>query len=236
MSRPLRDPPYWQGATIQDPVSIARLRSSTCQWAWPVVLVNAAGTVRMLAPACGEHAVEIGESQVVADRHSDLAPGRGREHRVAARLRRPPTRGSSGLLRGRRRTCGSCCSAPRSSPAVSIRYERLWARPGLASIARDPSRSQTSSSAASARKRASAGCWSSGRMPTSRRRSRMSRQERNSGRQIRSARRRWASRIRRSHCAMLAFMSAPARFCTQATRKDSLMSRFSGGTSDERRA
>ena len=53
---------------------MARARSKTCQWASPVTLVNAEGTVRMLAPAWAQCAIERGEAKVVANAHADPAP------------------------------------------------------------------------------------------------------------------------------------------------------------------
>ncbi len=39
------------GLGWREPVSMARARRSTCQWAWPVGRVKAAGTVMKLDPA-----------------------------------------------------------------------------------------------------------------------------------------------------------------------------------------
>ena len=52
--------------------SIARARSRTSQWSRVVGTVKAAGTVRMRAPSHREHAVELGEADVVADAEPEL--------------------------------------------------------------------------------------------------------------------------------------------------------------------
>ncbi len=44
--------PHCAGAMTKQPVSIARARNSTCQWASPVTLVNAEGTDNITAPSC----------------------------------------------------------------------------------------------------------------------------------------------------------------------------------------
>ena len=65
--------PNCAAASTNARFSIARARSSGCQWSRPVCSVNAAGTVRMRAPSRDERAVELGEAQVVADGQADLA-------------------------------------------------------------------------------------------------------------------------------------------------------------------
>ena len=44
--------PPWAGEITKHPVSMARARSRTCQWARPVVSVKAEGTASSSAPAC----------------------------------------------------------------------------------------------------------------------------------------------------------------------------------------
>ena len=51
VSRPSSCVPPCAAAMTNEPVSIARARSSTCQCASPVVRVNAAGTAITAAPA-----------------------------------------------------------------------------------------------------------------------------------------------------------------------------------------
>ena len=117
-----------------------------------------------LRPGLGEIAVEARES-AGRSRRSARAGGR--------RPRRPPPgrpagrrriRGSSRRRRARRRTCGSCRSGRGSAPSGPIRNERLTKRPSGSPLFRqsEPMTSQSPSSAATARSRASVASSASG--------------------------------------------------------------------------
>ena len=93
---------------------MARARSSVSQCARPVGLVKAEGTASSCAPGGAQVPVELRKAHVVAHREPEPADRGVDEDGVARRVRRAPTRGSSRRARGcRRRTGGSCRSAPR---------------------------------------------------------------------------------------------------------------------------
>ena len=67
-------------ATMNSPASIARARSSTCQWARPVGTVKAAGTAITSASGLGQPGEQRREAQVVADRQAELPDRRAVDH------------------------------------------------------------------------------------------------------------------------------------------------------------
>ena len=100
--------PIWLGAITKHWFSIARARSSTSQWSRVVASVNAAGTEQHLRTAHGEHPVQLGEADVVADAHPQAyAAGQLRDDDLVARVLGARTRRRR-RRRPRRRTCGAC--------------------------------------------------------------------------------------------------------------------------------
>ena len=84
VARPFSCRPPCVAASTKAPVSMARARISTCQWASPVCLVKAAGMAMNSAPSIRERAVELRETEVVADGKAEPAEGKIDNHSLAA--------------------------------------------------------------------------------------------------------------------------------------------------------